>query len=359
MIFSNGSSERFIICQQVIFVEAFEGFACMLNERFKIVYDEEGYIAYLEEANKLVDQEISSLMPQIADLGLYEKVGYVLQIRGKRLRPTLVMLSAQSLGERIEHVKKLALAIEVLHTATLIHDDILDKDLFRRNMPTVNSKWGIRDAVLVGDLLASLSLNLSAVYGKDVIEIMSRTCMLLSDGEYIDVENAKKRMLEIDYMETIKRKSASLFETATQCGAIAANGKCEEIDALAEFGENFGLAYQIKDDLSDVTSLENGIPQDINEFRATLPIIHFCEVADSNVRRAFFEAVGTVKSQSSAEKAKFLDRLHRDLEMTRSLSYCADRINHYVDNAINSLAHLRKSRYKSYLTQMADSLRPR
>jgi geranylgeranyl pyrophosphate synthase len=343
----------------MIFIEAFEGFACMLNERVKIVYDKEGYSAYLEEANKLVDQEISSLMPQIADLGLYEKVRYVLQIRGKRLRPTLVMLSAQSLGERIEPVKKLALAIEVLHTATLIHDDILDKDLFRRNMPTVNAKWGVRDAVLVGDVLASLSLNLSADYGENVVKIMSRTCMLLSDGEYIDVENAKKRLRESDYLETIERKSASLFKAATQCGAIAANARGEEIDALAEFGENFGLAYQIKDDLLDVTALENSIPQDINEFRATLPIIHFCEVVEPNVRRAFFEAVGTVKSQSSAEKAKFLDRLNWDLERTGSLRYCADRINHYIDSAINSLVHLRKSRYKTYLIQMADSLRPR
>ena len=343
----------------MVFIETFEGFACMLNERVKIVHDEDGYGAYLEEANRIVDQEISNVMPQIADLELYEQVRYVLQIQGKRLRPTLVMLSAQSLGERIEPVKKLALAIEVLHTATLIHDDILDKDLFRRNMPTVNAKWGIRDAVLVGDVLASLSLNLSADYGEDVVKIMSRTCMLLSDGEYIDVENAKKRLSENDYMLTIERKSASLFKAATQCGAIAANAGSEEIEALAEFGENFGLAYQIKDDLSDITALEDTIPQDINEFRATLPIIHFCEVVEPNVRRAFFEAVGTVKSQSSAEKTLFLDRLHRDLERTGSLRYCADRINHYIDNAINSLAPLKESRYKTYLIQMADSLRSR
>jgi geranylgeranyl pyrophosphate synthase len=343
----------------MIFIGAFEGFPCMLNDRVKIVYDEDDYSAYLEEANRLVDQEILNVMPQIADLELYEKVMYVLQIRGKRLRPTLVMLSAQSLGERIEPMKKLALAIEVLHTATLIHDDILDKDLFRRNMPTVNAKWGIRDAVLVGDVLASLSLNLSADYGEDIVKIMSRTCMLLSDGEYIDVENAKKRLRENDYLVTIERKSASLFKAATQCGAIAANARDEEIDALAEFGENFGLAYQIKDDLSDVTALEDTIPQDINEFRATLPIIHFCELVEPNVIKAFFEAVGTVKSQSSAEKTMFLDKLHKDLERTGSLRYCADRVNHYVDNAINSLAPLRKSRYKTYLVQMANSLRPR
>jgi octaprenyl-diphosphate synthase len=331
----------------------------MPNEQVEIVAHKNGYDAYLEEARKLVNNEIISLLPKLTDLRLCERMTYVLETRGKRLRPVLVMLSAQSAGGHIEPVKKLALSIELLHAATLIHDDVLDQDLFRRNAPTINAKWGVRDAVLVGDALASLSLNLTADYGKDIIKILSRTCLLLSDGEYMDVENAKKTLRESDYMETIKRKSASLFKAATQCGAIAAKAKTDKINALAEFGENFGLAYQIKDDLADVTALENAIPQDINEFRANLPVIHFCENVEPNDREAFFEAVAAVKSQAAAEKATFLDSLYSNLARTGSLCYCTDRINQYVDNAIVSLEPVRDSVYKDYLVQMAESLRHR
>jgi geranylgeranyl pyrophosphate synthase len=329
----------------------------MQNEQVKILSDKNGYECYLEEARRLVDQEIASLLPKLTDLALCERIAYVLQTQGKRLRPTLVMLSTQSVGGRTEPVRKLAMAIELLHTATLIHDDILDQDIFRRKMPTVNAKWGVRDAVLVGDALASLSLNLTADYGKEVVEIVSQTCLLLSDGEYMDVENAKKTLNENDYIETIKRKSACLFKAATQCGAEAADASREEINALAEFGENFGLAYQIKDDVSDVTALENHIPQDINQFRATLPIIHFCENVEPSQRDAFFEAVNAVKSQDSEEKTKLLENLHSILDSAGSLCYCATRINHYVDTAVASLEPVKKSVYKEYMVQMADSLR--
>jgi len=330
----------------------------MANEQVEIISDKDGYGSYLEEARRLVDDEITGLLPQLTDLGLGKKIAYILQTRGKRLRPVLVMLSAQSVGGQIEPVKKLALAIELLHAATLIHDDVLDQDTFRRNAPTINAKWGVRDAVLVGDALASLSITLSADYGKDITKIMSQTCLLLSDGEYMDVENAHKNLRESDYLETIKRKSASLFKAATQCGAIAAGASRDEVDALAKFGENFGLAYQIKDDLSDVTALENAIPQDINEFRATLPIIHFCESAKPNVRQMFFDTVAAIKSQGPAEKTALINKLHQDLESVGSLSYCADRINHYIDKAVACLKPLKESVYKAYIIQMADSLRP-
>jgi geranylgeranyl pyrophosphate synthase len=332
----------------------------MQNEQVEIIFDKDNYDAYLHEARRLVDQEIAGLLPKLANLSLCGKIGYVLQTKGKRLRPILVMLSTQSMGGRIESVKKLALAIELLHAATLIHDDVLDQDIFRRNAPTINAKWGVRDAILVGDVLASLAINLTADYGKDIIEIMSETCLLLSDGEYMDVEYAKEELLrESDYIETIRRKSASLFKAATQCGAIAANSNSDEIAALAKFGENFGLAYQIKDDLSDMTALENSIPQDINEFRATLPIIHFCENVKRDAREAFFETVDEIRSKISTEKAALLGKLQRSLKSTGSLRYCADRINQYVNSATASLKPIKESTYKAYLVQMADSLKLR
>lgn len=311
----------------------------------------------MEEAKRVVDIELSKIMPLVADLGLREKIEYVLRTRGKRLRSILVLLSAQSVGGRIETVRRLALAIELLHVATLIHDDILDQDLFRRNELTVNAKWGVRDAVLVGDALASLSLYLSADYGSEIVKIMSQTCLMLSDGEYLDVEEARDTRKESDYLKTIRRKSASLFKASTQCAAIAAHASQDVTDALSEFGESFGLAYQIKDDLSDIFPFENALPQDISEFRANLPIIHLCESAKPEVRNKLFQAIVTAKAQNPSEKETALKILRDSLESTGSLRYCTDKINQYITNAITSLEPLKESIYKGYLVGMAGSLK--
>ena len=329
----------------------------MSGKQIKVVYSEEGYHTYTEDAKRVVDVELSKIMPLVADLGLREKIEYVLRTRGKRLRPILVLLSAQSVGGGIETVRRLALAIEMLHVATLIHDDILDQDIFRRNELTVNTKWGVRDAVLVGDALASLSLYLSADYESEIVKIISRTCLLLSDGEYLDVEEAMDTRKESDYLETIRRKSASLFKASTQCAAIAANASRDETDALTEFGENYGMAYQIKDDLSDIIPLEDALPQDINEFRANLPIIHLCESAKPEVRDELFQAIVTTKTQNPHEKETALNMLREGLESTGSLRYCTDKINQYITNAITSLEPLKESIYKDYLVGMAGSLR--
>ena len=185
-------------------------------------------------------------------------------------------------------MKKIALAIELLHEASLVHDDILDNDSFRRNAMTVHAKWGIREAILVGDALASLSLNLAAEYGKEISKIISQTCLLLTDGEYIDTLMTNAELSEHDYFEKITKKSASLFKAATLCGAIVGGGSSLEKESLAEFGENFGIAYQIWDDLADVTSLRDGIVLTPNNFQ-TLPLIHM-NGKEKGLAKIFFQS---------------------------------------------------------------------
>ncbi len=329
----------------------------MSNQRIDVVNPENDYDTYLKKSRELIANELSKVIFEINDLGLYDRIKYVLQTRGKLLRPILVILSTQSVGGYAEDVKKLALAVELLHVATLIHDDILDQDQFRRNAQTVSAKWGVRDAILVGDALASLSFSLTVDYGTDVTKVMSQTCLLLSDGEYMDVKNMRKRMRESDYMATIMRKSASLFRAATKCGAMAAKSTSDETEALASFGENFGLAYQIKDDLSDVMINENDIPQDIREFRATLPIIHLYASLNQSRRKELFQKIAIFKDQSSAEKNSFLLKLKQALQTAGTIAYCADKVDYYTTNAIKSLEPVRKSVYRDYLIQMAKSLR--
>ena len=329
----------------------------MTSKQTNTAYFDEGYLTYIENARRIIDHDISQVMSIVTDIGLCEKIKYVLRTRGKRLRPIIVLLSAQSVGGQVETVRKLALAIEMLHIASLIHDDILDQEILRRNELTANIKWGVRDAVLIGDALASLSFYLSADYENEIMKIFSQTSVKLSDGEYLDVEESIDTRKESDYMETIRKKSASLFKTSTQCGAIAAKGKRNEIYALSEFGENFGLAYQIKDDLLDIAPIKDDLPQDIKMLRATLPIIHLFESAKPELKEKLFQAITANHTQNTNEEENTLNMLREHLKSTGSLRYCVDKIDQYVTNAIASLEPLKESPFKGYLIEMANSLK--
>jgi len=310
------------------------------NYNGEFAFDEEKYQAYLKEARDELFSEVSNLLSRINNLRLSEKIIYALQTRGKLLRPTLVLLSGQSVGGNRELLKKLALAIELLHNATLVHDDILDNDHFRRDVPAVYSKWGVRSAILVGDALASLSLNLSAEYGKEISKIVSQTCLSLCDGEYMDAAEITNEASEQYYLEKIRKKTASLFKAATQCGAIAGGGTASEIVSLAKFGENYGIAYQISDDLSDIASLKDGLVPGQNDFQ-TLPFIHL------------YESTG---KRENAFQDLSPEQLYELLGNSNCLRYCLDKTKEYLNKAVASLEHLRGSVYKFYLVKMVDNL---
>lgn len=303
--------------------------------------DEEKYQAYLNKTREDLLSEISGLMPRINGLRLNEKISYALQSRGKLLRPTLVLLSGQSVGGNREFLKKLALSIELLHNATLVHDDILDNDHFRRDTLAVHSKWGVRSAILVGDALASLSLNLSAEYDEEVSKVVSQGCLLLCDGEYMDACEETNQVSEQNYLEKIKKKCASLFKVAAQCGAIAGGGTASEVESLAKFGENYGMAYQISDDLSDIGSLKEGLVPSQNDLQ-TLPFIHLCEATGK--RENNFHDLSP-------------ENLYEVLENFGCIGYCFNKAKDYLNSAVENLGHLRDTVYKSYLIKMADDLR--
>jgi geranylgeranyl pyrophosphate synthase len=267
----------------------------------------------------------------------------------------LVLLSGQSVGADKEPLKKLALAIELLHEATLVHDDILDNDRFRRNAVAVHAKWGVRDAILVGDTLASLSSNLVADYGKEPSKVVSQTCLLLCDGEYMDALATGTELSEHDYFEKIIKKSASLFRAATLCGAIAGGGSTIEKDSLTRFGENFGIAFQIRDDLSDITSLRDGATPNINDLQ-TLPLIHINNAGNSSQKK-LLQSFLSQKMEAGSEGKISPEKLYECLENAGSIAYCNDKINSYLNKAVASLEPLRQSIYKSYLIKMAKSLK--
>ncbi|HMK95821.1 MAG TPA: polyprenyl synthetase family protein [Candidatus Limnocylindrales bacterium] len=309
--------------------------------------------SYCDGVKSLVDSELQTLLPVVAELNLRKQIEYALYTEGKRLRPTLVLLSGESVGAKKEQLRKLALAIELLHLATLVHDDILDEDTFRRNSVSVYAKWGVKEAILVGDMLASLSLSLCKGYKRKILDVMIDTCKQLSDGEYADVTLASTALNEEDYFRKVRKKCASLFQAACECGAVAANGSPSETNALRVYGENYGVAYQIRDDMIDVENSGSDLQADLSRFRVPLPIINAYNNA-SDEKQVLLERLLSAKTQESL--SAFLNEAQVYFK-NGSLGYCARKIDEHIDRAVASLAPLEESTFKSHLAEMAELLR--
>lgn len=311
--------------------------------------------SYFAAAKILLDSQLEKLHPIIAELKLQKQIEYVMQTQGKRLRSATLLLSGESVGGKREELAKLALAIELLHSATLVHDDVLDGDVFRRNALSVHAKWSVKEAILVGDALASLSLRLCRGYRTEILDVMADTCLQLSDGEYMDIELTNLNLSEENYLVKTKKKSGSLFKAAAECGALAGKGSPGEISALSSFGENYGIAFQIRDDIADVDSVKNEIPPDINELRATLPMIYLSRCGSTEIGE-LLKKWESVKTKQILDNSVFHE-LHVELRNSGALSYCANRIDEFVINAIVSLDGLKDSPFKNYLIAMAQSCR--
>ncbi len=221
---------------------------------------------------------------------------YIVKRKGKQMRPLFVFLTAKLHGEVVEKTHTAASLIELLHTATLVHDDVVDESNRRRGFFSIQALWKKKIAVLVGDYLLSRGL-LTAVDAEafDLLKLTSRAVKEMSEGELLQIE--KSRRLDITeevYFEIIRRKTASLIAACCACGAASTGGDACQIDVMWKFGEKTGLAFQIKDDLLDLgDGKRTGKPtgQDIREKKLTLPLIHTLQVVDGHARRRLIKLV--------------------------------------------------------------------
>lgn len=205
-------------------------------------------------------------------------VSHIGQTRGKQLRPILLLLISGAFDKTSSKAVRAALAIETLHITTLIHDDVVDESMLRRGKQTLNSIWGNKLAVLVGDYLYAKVLNiLIAIDDKEILKTISSVAQEMGEGELLQQENAREYNLTEDrYYEVIRKKTAVLFSACCKIGAIAANASDEEIKTMALFGECLGIAFQIQDDILDYSKeLNTGktYGNDIREQKITLPLI--------------------------------------------------------------------------------------
>ena len=236
---------------------------------------------------------------------------YMIRRKGKQIRPMFVFLTAKMLGEIKDSAFTAASLIELLHTATLIHDDVVDDSYKRRGYFSINALWKSKISVLVGDYLLSRGL-LLAVEKKEYaqLEIVSNAVREMSEGELLQVKKSRKIYIdENEYFEIIKKKTASLISSCTSCGARAAGSDAETIQKFKELGEKIGLAFQIKDDLLDYqNSTKIGKPtgNDIREKKVTLPLIYALQNAGEKPQKTIKKAFGK-KSKTKTEVQKIVD----------------------------------------------------
>jgi octaprenyl-diphosphate synthase len=267
-------------------------------------------------------------------------LNYIFRRKGKQMRPLLVFLTARLNGEISEATFVAATFIELLHTASLVHDDVVDDANERRGALSINALWNSKIAVLVGDYLLSKGMLISVEKNRfDMLEIVSDAVKLMSEGELLQLQKARKLSLkEDDYFKIIKCKTAALISACTACGARSVTEDPETIQMMKEFGENIGIAFQIRDDLLDydgtgLTGKTAG--NDIKERKITLPLIHALEHTTYMKKRHILGIVKTRKKTKSEinevisfvaenggmEYAEFKMNLYRDRAMAILDSY--------------------------------------
>ncbi|MBW0176470.1 polyprenyl synthetase family protein [Sediminibacterium sp.] len=268
----------------------------------------------MELAKKIISEELIQFESHFREavksrVALLDRImQYIVKRKGKQLRPMFVLLSARLGGAVNDSTYRAASLVELLHTATLVHDDVVDDALERRGFFSINALWKNKIAVLVGDYLLSKGLLLS-LNNKDheVLRILSEAVRLMSEGELLQIEKARNLNLkEAIYYEIINGKTASLLASACAAGASTTFADQDKVEKMRQFGEKVGMAFQIKDDLFDYGTMDIGKPtgNDIKEKKLTLPLIYTLNNCSSELKR---KIVYIVKNENTEkEKVKFV-----------------------------------------------------
>ena len=276
---------------------------------------------------------------------------YIIKRKGKQLRPMFVFLSAKLHGDVNESTYRAAALVELLHTATLVHDDVVDESLERRGFFSINALWKNKIAVLVGDYLLSKGLLLSTENGDfKHLQILSEAVKQMSEGELLQMEKARKLNLKEDiYFEIIRSKTASLLSSACAVGAWSTSNDEKVTDRMRRFGEKTGVAFQIKDDLFDYGSDDIGKPtgNDLKEKKLTLPLIYTLNTINASERR---KIIYIIKNENrNPQKIKYV--LEKVVE-AGGIDYAATKMIEYRDEALKILFEFPESDVRNGLEEL-------
>ena len=303
-------------------------------------------------ANEMIEfeQKFRSFMKSKVFL-LDQIMSYIVKRKGKQMRPMFVFLSAGVTGEISDRTYRGASLIELLHTATLVHDDVVDDSNYRRNFFSINALWKNKIAVLVGDYLLSRGLLLSVDNEDfDFLKIVSQAVREMSEGELLQM--AKARNLDITeeiYYDVIRQKTASLIASCCAVGATASGAGQEDIDKMKEFGLKVGMAFQIKDDLFDYGTEEIGKPLgiDIKEQKMTLPLIYSLQKASGSKKRHIIRLI-----KSKSDNPKKVKEVVGFVKESGGIEYAQEVMNRYYHEAKVILESFKPSPYRDSLEQL-------
>ena len=298
--------------------------------------------------NDLIIQRLSS------DVPLVEKIAqYIIESGGKRLRPLLVLLSSQAAGYGGSDHLKLAAVIEFLHTATLLHDDVVDTSDMRRGRSTANARWGNAPSVLVGDFLYARAFEMMVeLESLPIMNVLSHATAVIAEGEVLQLMNVKNPDLtEDDYMTVIHNKTAMLFEAASHTGALLAGADAAEERSLREYGMHLGLAFQLVDDVldyrGDADTMGKNVGDDLAEGKTTLPLIHAMANSGDDDRQLIRQAI---RKGGLDDLSSILDIV----DQSGALDYTMARARAEAARAAECLAELPDSDHKHALTLLTE-----
>jgi geranylgeranyl pyrophosphate synthase len=299
-------------------------------------------MAVEDALNSLVDKSLKG--PTSA---AFELIQEVLLSGGKRIRPVLTLLAYELAGgQDLSEVMDFAIATELIHTATLIHDDVYDGAKFRRGVQTIHEKHGLDRAIIGGDFLFVLGFGFGGRYDETIVRVMTETCTLIAAGEIKQLQHIGDLSTSPeDYYEIIRGKTAGPFSSACECAARIAGASMDQVIAMRDFGMELGIAFQLVDDLLDLTGDERmGKPRgtDVHEGKMTLPLIHSLTLLHGDGRRQLAEVLENFREDR-------WDELESLIEQSNSFNYCRLLIQNHLERALEHLSIFEENEIRDVL----------
>ena len=313
----------------------------------------------IKSIRRPIEKELNDFEPYFrnalkSDIPLLGTIlNYLYRTKGKQIRPMFVFLSAKLHGETNDYSQLAACSVELLHSATLVHDDVVDESSMRRGRPTANTQWSNQSCVLVGDFLYSRSFEMMVrVNSMRIMEILAKVTCVLAEGEVMQLTNVRNpKVSEKQYREVIYAKTAKLFEGATQTAAVLAEATLEQQEAMREYGAQLGLAFQLIDDLldyqGDAATMGKNVGDDLAEGKATLPLIY--AMAQGTEAEALLIRQAIRKGGLDS-----IDEVLAIVNKTGALDYTREQARLCSEKAKACLEVLPASQYKEALLHLTD-----
>lgn len=320
-----------------------------------------------EDLQKIIEKEIEIFSKELENKNtLYKPIQYILQLGGKKIRPTLCLLSAELFGGKIQDAIPAAVAIELFHNFTLMHDDIMDNAPLRRGQKTVHEKWNKNAAILSGDAMLVKAyqeiLKTSTKNAPTILEIFNRTALEVCEGQFSDMEFEKRNHVTIaDYVEMIRLKTSVLLAASMKMGALIGNASLEDAENIYQFGEALGIAFQLQDDLMDAYSEPENFGKqvggDIIANKKTFLLLKALEKASIEERNQINQLLQIDSHKENESKVLEMKNIYNRLDIPKD---CETEIQLYYKKSLQFLLNINLEQEKKLVLQsFASSLMQR